>query len=83
MWGERIQQLEVWTPGELEMFLFSVYSPVHALLWMATNSTNWMMMLVVMFLTGVQVSILSTFLSSLFIFIFRVMVVLISILYFF
>ena len=80
---DKVQQLEVWTPGELEMFLFSVYSPVHALLWMATNSTNWMMMLVVMFLTGVQVSILLTYLSSLFIFIFRVMVVLISNLYLF
>ncbi|KAK7693708.1 hypothetical protein QCA50_003280 [Cerrena zonata] len=54
VWGERVQQLEVWTPGELEMFLFSVYSPVHALLWMATNSANWMIMLVVMFITGAQ-----------------------------
>ncbi|KAH9945919.1 uncharacterized protein BXZ73DRAFT_72812 [Epithele typhae] len=52
---ERVQQLEVWTPGELEMALLGIYSPVHALLWMATTSANWMMMLFIMFLVGIQV----------------------------
>lgn len=51
----KIQQLEVWIPGELEMMLFCVYSPVHSLLWMATTSANWMLMLVIMGGAGVQV----------------------------
>lgn len=53
--GQRVQQLEVWTPGALEMALFGTYSPVHALLWMALTSANWMMMFLVMFAVGVQV----------------------------
>ncbi|KAI0807611.1 hypothetical protein C8Q74DRAFT_1190101 [Fomes fomentarius] len=51
---ERVQQLEVWTPGELEMSLFALYSPVHALLWTATTSANWMLAFFVMFILGVQ-----------------------------
>lgn len=51
----RVQQLEVWTPRELEMMLFSVYSPAHAFLWMATGPANWMLMLVIMGSVGVQV----------------------------
>ncbi|KAI0780717.1 hypothetical protein BD413DRAFT_499532 [Trametes elegans] len=60
-WEEdaRVQQLEVWTPGELELALFGTYSPVHALLWMATTSANWMMMFLVMFIVGVQTRALS------------------------
>ncbi|KAJ7632629.1 hypothetical protein FB45DRAFT_912982 [Roridomyces roridus] len=50
----RVQQLEVWTPGELEMTLFNVYSPVHAFLWMATGSSNWILMILIMGLVGVQ-----------------------------
>lgn len=53
--GERVQQLEVWTPADLELALFPIYSPVHALLWMALTSANWMIMACIMFLTGVQV----------------------------
>ncbi|TBU65603.1 hypothetical protein BD310DRAFT_911677 [Dichomitus squalens] len=51
---ERVQALEVWTPGELEMALFGIYSPVHALLWMATTSANWILMFFVMFIVGAQ-----------------------------
>ncbi|PIL24190.1 hypothetical protein GSI_13943 [Ganoderma sinense ZZ0214-1] len=51
---ERVQMLEVWTPGPLEMGLFAIYSPVHALLWMATTSANWILTLFVMFIVGVQ-----------------------------
>jgi hypothetical protein len=36
-------QLEIWNPGPLELTLFAVYSPVHALLWMATTASNWML----------------------------------------
>ena len=54
----RVQQLEVWTPGELEMALFGIYSPVHAMLWMATTTANWMLMFFVMFIVGAQVRFL-------------------------
>ena len=50
-----MQALEVWTPGPLEMALFGIYSPVHALLWMATSSANWMVMVLTMFIVSVQV----------------------------
>ena len=52
---ERVQQLEVWTPGEFEITLFSIYSPVHAFLWMALTSANWIITGIIMFLVGVQV----------------------------
>lgn len=60
----RVQQLQVWTPGELEMALFSAYSPAHAFLWMATGSSNWMMMTLVMALVGVQVPCSVHFITS-------------------
>lgn len=53
---ERVQQLEVWTPGEFEMSLFSIYSPVHALLWMALTSANWIIMTFIMGVTSMHVS---------------------------
>ncbi|OJA08142.1 hypothetical protein AZE42_04158 [Rhizopogon vesiculosus] len=56
--ADQIQQLEVWTPGELERVLFSVYSPVHALIWMSTGPTNWILMTAVMGAVGVQTSLL-------------------------
>ncbi|KAJ3761460.1 hypothetical protein EV360DRAFT_93003 [Lentinula raphanica] len=54
----RVQQLEIWTPGDLELMLFNIYSPVHALLWMATNSSNWIIMLLIMGLVGVQLHVM-------------------------
>lgn len=57
----RVHQLSVWNPGELELELFSLYSPIHALLWLATSSANWMLMLFIMGFTGVQVSGLTRF----------------------
>ncbi|KAG6818107.1 hypothetical protein H0H87_000012 [Tephrocybe sp. NHM501043] len=50
----RVQQMEVWSPGELEMVVFTVYSPAHAFLWMATGWTNWIAMMVVMGLVWAQ-----------------------------
>jgi hypothetical protein len=50
-----VVQLDVWTPGEGEGVLFAIYSPVHSLLWMATTSANWMLMVIIMGLLGVQV----------------------------
>ncbi|KIK57819.1 hypothetical protein GYMLUDRAFT_46023 [Collybiopsis luxurians FD-317 M1] len=55
--SSRVQQLQIWTPGELEMMLFDIYSPVHALLWMATNSSNWIIMLVIMGVVGAQLHV--------------------------
>ena len=52
---EKVQQLEVWTPGEFEMMLFAIYSPVHAWLWIAMTGTNWILMGVIMGLVGLQV----------------------------
>jgi hypothetical protein len=53
-----VQQLEVWTPGEAELYmgLFVVYSPAHAMLWMGVTSANWMLMFAVMALVGAQVN---------------------------
>lgn len=56
--ADQIQQLEVWTPGELERVLLSIYSPVHALIWMSTGPTNWILMTAVMCAVGVQTSLL-------------------------
>ncbi|TFY51636.1 hypothetical protein EVJ58_g10459 [Rhodofomes roseus] len=53
---ERIQQLEVWVPGPLESNLFAIYSPVHALLWTAWTSANWMLIFCVMGAVSVQLS---------------------------
>ena len=52
---ERVQQLEVWTPGAFETMLFATYSPVHAWLWMALTSANWILLGVIMVLVSVQV----------------------------
>ena len=51
-----VQQLEVWTPGELQLELFSLYSPLHPLLWIATGSSNWMLMILIMGLLSGLVS---------------------------
>ncbi|KAI0934498.1 hypothetical protein AcV5_006325 [Taiwanofungus camphoratus] len=56
---ERVQQLEVWTPGALESALFAVYSPAHAFLWMAVTSANWMLIGCIMFVIGVQLRALT------------------------
>jgi hypothetical protein len=53
----KVLQLEVWAPGEPEMTLFSVYSPAHVFLWMATTSANWMLTLIVMGIVAAQVRI--------------------------
>jgi hypothetical protein len=53
--GTRVQELEVWTPGEGELMLFCVYSPVHVFLWMLWNAGNWIMMAAVMVGVSFQV----------------------------
>ncbi|KAJ2931369.1 hypothetical protein H1R20_g5755, partial [Candolleomyces eurysporus] len=56
--SSRVQELEVWAPGDLELQLFSLYSPVHAFLWLATNSSNWIMMLISMGLLTITLNLL-------------------------
>lgn len=57
----RVQQMEVWAPGEFELMLFSIYSPAHSLLWTATTTSNWMIMLIIMGLLGLQVRLTTTY----------------------
>lgn len=52
--SERVQQLNVWNPGAFELHLFAIYSPVHALLWMATSFSNWILMFIIMGIVGTQ-----------------------------
>jgi len=54
----KVQELEVWAPGELELQLFSLYSPVHALLWLAIKQTNWIVMLFSMGLLTITLNVL-------------------------
>lgn len=53
--AERIQVLEKWDPQLFEMTLFSVYSPVHAWLWLAMTSANWILIGMIMVIVGAQV----------------------------
>ncbi|KAI0054080.1 hypothetical protein FA95DRAFT_1579132 [Auriscalpium vulgare] len=57
--ARRVQELEVWTPGEGELMLFCVYSPMHAFLWSMWNSGNWIMMSVAMLGVGVQLRVMT------------------------
>jgi hypothetical protein len=52
----KVIELNVWNPGEMERRLICLYSPAHSLLWMATNSANWMMIMIIMVIVGTQVS---------------------------
>ncbi|KAJ3562375.1 hypothetical protein NP233_g9618 [Leucocoprinus birnbaumii] len=54
----KVHELSTWSPGTLELELFSIYSPIHALLWLAISSSNWILMFIIMGLTGVQLNIL-------------------------
>ncbi|KAI5122965.1 hypothetical protein M0805_006844 [Coniferiporia weirii] len=55
---ERVQQLNVWLPGELELHLFTVFSPAHAFLWMGTTGANWIVMFTIMAIVGLQTHLL-------------------------
>jgi hypothetical protein len=53
----RVQELQMWDPSEFETTLFGLYSPAHPFLWMATNTSNWILMFAIMFLVTFQVFI--------------------------
>ena len=55
---ERVQAIEKWDPQEFEMTLFCLYSPVHAALWVALTSANWIWIFVIMGMVSVQVGFL-------------------------
>ncbi|KAF7304893.1 hypothetical protein MKEN_01203600 [Mycena kentingensis (nom. inval.)] len=61
----RVQQLEVWTPGEFESMLFNIYSPAQALLWSATGSSNWISTVIIMGFVGGQTAVLTHFFKTL------------------
>ncbi|KAK0210762.1 hypothetical protein DFS33DRAFT_1295335 [Desarmillaria ectypa] len=52
----RVQQIDMWSPGDLETLVFCIYSPAHALLWCATGSSNWMIMLLIMGVVGLELN---------------------------
>lgn len=51
----RVQELDIWEPAELELELFTIYSPVHALLWLGMGSSSWILSLLAMVLVSLQV----------------------------
>ncbi|KDR81620.1 hypothetical protein GALMADRAFT_239679 [Galerina marginata CBS 339.88] len=55
----RVQELEVWDPSELDLELFSIYSPAHALLWLAMGSSSWVYSVLIMGLVGLQLNVLT------------------------
>jgi hypothetical protein len=55
----RVQELEVWEPSEMELELFSIYSPAHTLLWIAMGSSSWIYSLLIMGLVGLQLNVLT------------------------
>ncbi|KAF5315943.1 hypothetical protein D9611_004695 [Ephemerocybe angulata] len=56
--SSKVQELDVWTPGDLELQLFSLYSPVHAFLWLGTGSNNWIVMMFTMGLLTITLNAL-------------------------
>ncbi|KAF4614771.1 hypothetical protein D9613_003065 [Agrocybe pediades] len=55
----RVQELDMWVPGELELELFSIYSPAHSLLWIALPSSNWIYTVLIMGVVGIQLNVLT------------------------
>lgn len=51
----KVQQLEIWEPGEIECKVFCIYSPAHALLWIATTTSNWVLTFLIMGSLSAQV----------------------------
>jgi len=47
------------------LILFCIYSPAHALLWMATASNNWMLTLALMVIVSAQLNIVTLTFKSL------------------
>ncbi|CAE6424519.1 unnamed protein product [Rhizoctonia solani] len=53
--ANNVQQLDMWNPGELELALFTIYSPAHALLWMIFSSHTWFVALILMVVISGQI----------------------------
>ncbi|KAF9532994.1 hypothetical protein CPB83DRAFT_846749 [Crepidotus variabilis] len=54
----RVQEVDMWEPTEMELELFSIYSPAHALLWLGMRSSSWLLVLLVMVLLSLQLNAL-------------------------
>ncbi|KAF8201827.1 hypothetical protein BJ912DRAFT_946558 [Pholiota molesta] len=55
----RVLEMDVWDPSEMELELFSIYSPAHALLWLAMGSSNWLLSILIMGTAGAQLNVLT------------------------
>ncbi|KAF9482766.1 hypothetical protein BDN70DRAFT_800922 [Pholiota conissans] len=55
----RTLEMDIWDPKEMELELFSIYSPAHALLWLAMGSSNWLISVLIMGLVGIQLNTLT------------------------
>jgi len=52
--SNKVQQLDVWFPGEMEMAIFTVYSPAHYFAWKIFSSSNWLWTFILMGLLSLQ-----------------------------
>ncbi|KAH9484263.1 Meiotically up-regulated gene 154 protein [Psilocybe cubensis] len=55
----RVQELEVWEPSEMDLELFSIYSPAHAVLWLSMGSSSWLYSVVIMGIVGLQLNVMT------------------------
>lgn len=53
----KVLEMDIWDPSEMELELFSIYSPAHALLWLAMGSSSWILSVLIMGVVGIQVFI--------------------------
>jgi len=58
--ANKIQQLEVWNPGEIETQLLIVYSPAHFLAWRIFSAANWFSSLISLGVISLQLHVLIT-----------------------
>jgi len=54
----QVQELEVWTPKEAEKAFFTIYSPMHSLLWLAWDHNNWLLVTFIMAFCAFQLNAL-------------------------
>ncbi|KAF8338112.1 uncharacterized protein EI90DRAFT_3041680 [Cantharellus anzutake] len=53
--SNKVQQLDVWFPGDFELALFIIYSPAHWFAWKIFSTANWFWSLALMGLLSLQV----------------------------
>ncbi|KJA27206.1 hypothetical protein HYPSUDRAFT_35803 [Hypholoma sublateritium FD-334 SS-4] len=55
----KVLEMDIWDPAEMELELFSIYSPAHALLWLAMGSSSWILSVLIMGVVGIQLNALT------------------------